>query len=153
MLFIIVLLFIVVPMTVFLHEVGHGLVARVMKIDGVEVVIGTGPMLVSFQFGGIHFQFHAIYFFGAYTTNLSAHEVSEWQRGLISLGGPLVNVGVAILAYLLLDMNHMISELFVLFNVWVGLVNLIPYKLLKRESDGLIFIKSMYKEIRLIKTK
>ncbi|MFC4323563.1 site-2 protease family protein [Litchfieldia salsa] len=153
MLSIIVLLFLVVPITIFLHECGHIIIAKLMKLDGLEIVIGSGPSLLLFFVIGIKVQINMVYFVGGYSTNTSVQEIKEWQKGLISLGGPLLNLFLAIVFFMLFNMNHMVDELLVLFNVWVGIVNLIPYKLMKKESDGYVFVKSMYHELKAANTK
>ncbi len=153
MLFISLLVLVVVPITNFFHETGHIFIAKLFNLKGSDIVIGTGPKLISFNLLETNVQFNLFYFLGGYSTNVSEGEITNWQRGLISLGGPLINIMVASLLLISNLPYSMLVELFILFNLWVGLVNLVPYKFLNRESDGFVFLTSIYKEIKLIRMK
>ncbi|WP_078544129.1 site-2 protease family protein [Litchfieldia alkalitelluris] len=154
MLFIIYLLLLIVPVTNLFHEMGHALCAKLFKLSEIHIGIGTGKLLYRFKIVGIVINIHMLYFIGAYTTNEgSTNEIPQWQKGLISLGGPFINIVISIIVLLVTTQESMFFELFILFNLWVGLMNLLPYRIKKRESDGLIFLKSMLHELKAIKTK
>ena len=147
MLLFVILLIVIVPITNFIHEWGHILLARSLKVTGTMIELGVGPKICSFRLLGCQCQINAVYFLGAQSFNESDEVISNWNKGLIALGGPLGNLFIAILLSISITIEDKAIWLFMLFNFWVGFVNLLPFKFFKKESDGLIFTKVLVQEM------
>jgi len=139
----IVLIFVIVPITNFLHELGHILIAKFYSVKGTMIVIGSGRKLFHFTLFNTKVFIHAVYFIGALSTNESQEKITNWQKGLISLGGPFLNIGIGTCIYFSGFYHNQFVLLFMLFNMWVGVLNVLPFKISKRESDGYVFVKSL----------
>lgn len=145
-------LFVTVPVVNFLHELGHVFTSRIFGMTNTVLHLGTGPCLFRFQIVGIEINIHLVFFIGALSFSEYDEELQEWKRGIISIGGPLLNVMIALIS-LLLDVNENFHwELFILFNLWVGIVNMIPFKMKEKHSDGYLFIQTMYRQIKCLIT-
>ena len=100
---------------VMLHELGHFLAARATGVPVAEFAIGFGPKLFSHtgKKNGVLFSLRALPF-GGYCRFYADDENGDadnpgaysrqkiWKRALISVGGPLFNMLVAVLALFLL---------------------------------------------------
>ena len=95
----------IMTILVFVHELGHFLAARYFGV-GVEVFsVGFGPRLWSVRRSGIEYRISAIPFGGyvkmsgtASRCEATAHDFdskTRWQRFLILLAGPVMNIAFA----------------------------------------------------------
>ncbi|MCH1625587.1 site-2 protease family protein [Ferdinandcohnia quinoae] len=143
-------LFLSVPLTNLLHEVGHVSGAKFLGIKGSQIQLGTGPKLFHFHVKETKVDVMLAYFIGAYSTNEYQGRLQEWKRGVISLSGPILNIIVVVIMTILGLTETTSLRLFILFNLWVGGVNIIPFKIKEKESDGYIFVKAL---VNLVKGK
>jgi Zn-dependent protease len=150
MLLFVILLVVIVPISNFIHEYGHILIARTLKVNGTIIEIGVGPTFSSFRLFGCQCRINTVYFLGAQSFNESDTEVSNWNKALIALGGPLGNLVIACLLSVIITNDNQTVRLFMLFNFWVGFVNLLPFRFFKKESDGYIFTSMLFQELKLI---
>ena len=146
----VLLLIVIVPISNFIHEYGHVLMAQTLKVNGTIIEIGVGQRIISFRFFGCQCRINTVYFLGAQSYNESDIEVSNWNKALIALGGPLGNLVIACLLSVFITNDNQTVRLFILFNFWVGFVNLVPFRFLKRESDGFVFTSMLFQELKLI---
>lgn len=136
------------PITHLFHEMGHLLMAKIMLVPGGNVVIGKGKVLFSFSFFETTFHIHQWFFLGGSTTFASVDKIPVWRRCLIYLGGPLMN---GLCAFALLTpgfgyAEHWTTVWFqwlLLMNIWVCIVNLIPFQQRGKKSDGKLFIETI----------
>lgn len=95
---------------IFIHEFGHYLFARLFKIEVEEFGFGFPPrMLKLFTFQGTEFTLNWIPF-GAFVRPKGENDPDQkggladaaaWKRLLVFLGGPLMNLGMAVLIFAL----------------------------------------------------
>lgn len=139
----ILLLLVIVPITNLLHELGHIVMARLLKADHAILELGMGSELLSFSCFNTHIKIRTIFFVGAMSTNESDIELSYLKKALIAIGGPLSNT-ILVLCLIQFDPFSQLFHLMVLFNIWVALFNLIPFKLGQKRSDGYQFIQMLF---------
>ncbi|TDQ40412.1 M50 family metallopeptidase [Aureibacillus halotolerans] len=124
----------VVPLTIVIHEMAHAISARIMGASEATIVIGGGKILLQLQCFQVLFQLRLFWFLGAYSKT-NADQLSSVAKITISFAGPAVNL---LIALLLFDGEH--SDTFLnltaAFNLWIGIVNLVPFKVGSRSSDG-----------------
>ena len=134
---ILLFLFIFAPLTILIHEFGHVLGAMVMRATHIEMMIGTGKKIFTLTGRKWKLSLHLLYFLGAHTSCERQPFFSKIERIIISSSGPLLNGIVGFFLHYYIPLNHlMIWELFVLFNFWLFLINLIPYRIGGKPSDG-----------------
>ncbi|KGP93306.1 hypothetical protein N780_12850 [Pontibacillus chungwhensis BH030062] len=134
--------FIVAPFCLLLHELGHSLLARTAGADRVEVFLGIGPS-VKFQINP-SFRIHIAswYFLGAMASYDKREGFSPGDRMAISLGGPLFSLGGAVISWgIYLYAPYPIVSLMLVFNCWLFIINLIPFSVKGKQSDGYLVIK------------
>ena len=133
----IVFILIIVPISLFIHELGHLLGAKHLKADRVTVSIGIGKELYSFVYKNLHFNIYMFIMFQAYTDSERNPRFTDKEYAFITLMGPifsLILTGVS--GVLLIKITSEVLTYFFFFNLWLSVVNLIPFKIKNQKSDG-----------------
>ncbi|WP_099158414.1 site-2 protease family protein [Virgibacillus ndiopensis] len=137
------LILFIAPISTIFHELGHIVGAKLVKAESVTLSIGTGNEVYNFNHKRIQIRLHALYFLGgvAYSERNIPYKSGEiiW----ITLCGPIFNGVVAILVSVLFDLTNGFSQLLVLFNSWLAIVNIIPFKIKEKQSDGYTIIQTI----------
>ncbi|WP_079530176.1 site-2 protease family protein [Halobacillus hunanensis] len=138
------LLVIVSPLGLFIHEFGHVVFGLWFGADRSTLVTGSGRMILSKTFGKLTLQLNLLFFIGGYSFNEKQVAFNPWQQAGISLGGPLLNIIFAAGLFIsdLIQYGQIIQLLF-WFNLYLALVNMIPFRIKERESDGFRFLKGL----------
>ena len=101
-----------INLIIFIHEMGHFLVAKYFRVTVTHMTIGLGTVLYTRVFRGIHWRF-ALLPLGGYVTLLDTqtnivpktqyHKTfnaqKTWKKICIYLAGPLVNLLTAVILY------------------------------------------------------
>ncbi len=146
-LFIIFCFFTIIPLTTLLHELGHYFMTKFYFVDNVTISVGSGKKLIHFKFKSLTFVLRIFPYGGATFFELTSY-LSPLKQIWISLGGPLLNGFIAILLFSQvlgndLDFITLWLQWFALFNLWVCVMNLIPYKIGTFYSDGWVIVKAI----------
>ncbi len=149
----IIVILILFPISTFLHEMGHYITARMTGIKATEIRMGLGPAILKIKRPTLNLEVGLFFFLGAYTVSQGSEQTGDFQRLLISLNGPLVNLVLAIYAYLILktpqgDVYEALVSLFAFINMWIAIGNLIPFQIKGRKSDGWIVFESLWNVIK-----
>lgn len=148
---IITFLLFIAPFTIIIHEIGHMAGAIIVKADNVHLSIGQGKKVFTVSLRKLVIHIHAIFFMGGQATSKREKPYGPMDILLITISGPLMNVFLASAIYFLFKVHS--SDyilLFIFFNLWVGLGNLIPFKIREKYSDGYIIFHTLinYDKIR-----
>src|SRR5690625_1450741 len=131
------LIVIVVPIGTFVHELGHGIVATFAKADSVTLYIGFGKRVKTMVFNRFTIHLHLVFFIGGLTESKRTPVYSAKEKALIAMGGPACNAILAVLFIILFyPTNNPYIQVFILFQAWLMLINIIPYKRKGKNSDG-----------------
>jgi len=139
----------IVLLGTFIHELGHALAARIIAFKRVRLSIGSGKELTSFQFLHIEWKFHMICILGGYTSYETPRTYHPLDVAFVAMMGPIFN-GIT---FLLIDLftDKLISTslyVFLLFNGWMFLANIVPLKWKEKQSDGYLVLKMILQHIR-----
>lgn len=143
------LLLIVAPIGTIIHEGGHLIGAKTMKADRIVISIGYGRKLFAITFKNIQINIRVYYFIGGHVENKRKipYKLAEmiWIIGF----GPFLNGIFAVIFYILYQLapSEYVYLLF-LFNLWLALINVIPFKIKEKQSDGYIIFNLLRKQIR-----
>lgn len=87
------------------HEFGHFLMAKHYGVEVKEFSIGFGPKLFGTVKNGTAWNFRAL-LLGGYCgiEDEAIYKQSPWHRIAIFLAGPMVNFGLAVIAWIIMDM-------------------------------------------------
>lgn len=142
--FVLPLLFLVAPVSIVMHEIGHLLGAKIVKADYLNLSIGQGKRLFSFSGETFIITVHALYFLGGETKSKRKQPYKPLDILLITAGGPIVNLLLVFVFYVIYSVYPFkYILLLILFNLWLGLGNLIPFKIRGKCSDGYIIFKAI----------
>jgi hypothetical protein len=133
----------------FVHELGHFITAKVLRLKKLVLVMGKGRTIFAVQTINMRIEVNLLFFLGGYTTSDARAVPSYWKQSLIAVGGPMFNLLVVVFTLLLVRLIDANSTFFISFivpiiamNLWIGAVNLLPFKWNGKESDGWSFIKN-----------
>lgn len=144
------LVFIGAPMSMVIHEFGHALGAFLVKSDQINIHIGSGKTLFTVTLKNIHLHVHTLLMFGGFTNYERPNIYQRRELLFITILGPMSNFFFAFI-FILIHINKNSSMLVILFlfNIWLGVMNILPYQLKGRASDGLIafrLCRQIYRE-------
>lgn len=137
------LIVIVVPIGTIVHELGHGIVAYIIKADSVVLHIGVGKHIKTFAFKRFMIQLNALFFIGGLTESNRIPIYNAKEKIWIALGGPACNAILVVLFTILFYPTHNpYIQLFILFQLWLMLINIIPFKRKGKQSDGYTIVQT-----------
>lgn len=142
---IVYLLLVVAPIGMIIHECGHAFGAKIIRANRITLTIGLGKQLFTFMLSNICVKIHAIYFMGGFTKTNRHTSYTNKDVFWITIFGPLNNALFAVIFFYLnvVFINPYIRLLF-LFNLWLAVINLIPFKFKGKQSDGYILLDSLH---------
>lgn len=136
----------ILPLTIFLHELGHFFLAYICNGKNITVTIGVGKRLGHFKWKNGMLIVKKFPFGGNTTYELTMNK--KLERFFISVGGPLLNGMVAF--FLLLPgfgsgVEYMTIwfQWLAIFNLWMFVFNIVPYKLKTYYSDGWLALQAL----------
>ncbi len=139
-----ILIIIIVPPSMFFHEIGHACFASMRGVPRIDVGIGFGKEFFSFRIRNVHVHLSLFFLFGAYASYSGEDDLTYGDKALISLGGPLFSMAAALLCWWgFFEFRFNLLFTFMFFNAWLALINLIPYKIKHKKSDGYAFIEAI----------
>lgn len=141
------LVIVISPISLFIHEWGHVIGAKFIHAEYIKLSIGMGkPLCRLLCFRNVIIEVNQIFFLGASTESKRNKPLLAKDHILISFMGPLVSLIVAILCYYLAwFLKDTYLYLTALFNLWLSIINSIPFKFGRRQSDGYTILKWLLK--------
>src|SRR5699024_2776953 len=121
----IILILLITPISLLFHELGHLLGSKHLKADRIVISLGSGKKI----FLMIMFQVH--------THSERQPKFNNKELAFITAMGPLFSLILTVfLGLLLCVITSEIIIYFFLFNLWLTITNLIPFKFKNQMSDG-----------------
>jgi len=141
----IIFVMIFVPLSQFTHELGHAIVAKHFQANLVKIYLGKGKLVIHKKVFGIYIYIYAFIWVGAYTTGERNDPYKTAEKVLISVAGPICNglLAVILLILYISGYNNIVIQLTFAFNIWLCLINCIPFKIGQMESDGYTIYKML----------
>lgn len=132
----------------FVHELGHFIMTRIMGYKVRLMLLGSGPVLKVFRLGRFFLVVKLLPFAGLIHPEITLAKNVRKKFACIVLAGPLINLTVAVgAAYLLyyssLTLSPTTTEVmwsWLVANAYFGITNLIPFRIAEKSnffrSDG-----------------
>ncbi len=124
----------VAPLGLLIHELGHVIPTILLGRGEAVLHLGTGSVLFRGDWGRFHLRVHRIFFLGGHTESSCNERYNRWQKGAVTLGGPSLNMLVFLFSFSLLQIEEL--HIFMLFNLYLAVFNLLPYSWKGKCSDG-----------------
>lgn len=147
-LFLIVYLIIfVAPISLLLHELGHVIGAILIKSETIKLVIGSGKEVIQINGSStLQISIHQWFFWGAFTESVQSSPVQPRKVVIVAVLGPAFSLLWAFLFYYVTSfIAHPLLQLFFFFNLWIGVINILPFKIGIKQSDGYTIIRTLLK--------
>ncbi|MFD1360604.1 M50 family metallopeptidase [Lentibacillus salinarum] len=138
------LVFIVAPAGTAVHEIGHVMAAGILGADRMTLSIGTGLTVYRSSWHKTAVSIQLLFFLGGMASSERKVPYRKREQIMIAAFGPLTSLSAAFLCaglYAIFPTNYLL--LLVLFNVWLALVNMIPFRFGGKQSDGYTIYKTM----------
>ncbi|MFD1039233.1 M50 family metallopeptidase [Virgibacillus byunsanensis] len=141
------LILIVAPIGSIVHELGHALGARILSANHVILSIGTGKKLFHYSCKYLDVAIHPIYFIGGHSYSERGNPYKNHELIWISICGPISNGLFSLLFFYVYNLfPNSYIQLLILFNLWLALVNMIPFQFNGKQSDGYTVFKRILKK-------
>jgi len=148
---VLLLVFIIAPISTLLHELGHVLGAKWSKADSIILSIGSGYKIAAFSCKRIRVSLHLLFFLGGMAYNERNKPYKSREIIIISLCGPVSNVIAAAVVFYFAGFSYGFVRAFILFNIWLAVINLIPFHLNGKQSDGYTIVKAILNRYKTCK--
>ncbi|SFF62630.1 hypothetical protein SAMN05216353_103192 [Halobacillus alkaliphilus] len=136
------LLFLIAPLGLFIHEMGHVLFAMIFRAEKSYIIIGAGRTIYNFRVGKLQVYVRMFFFNGGHSINEKTPSFSFKEKAWISMGGPLLNGVVASLLFLRpVTEQPEVFFYFYLFNGYLAITNSFPFYIKGIKSDGYRFFQ------------
>ncbi len=137
----IILILIIVPISLLVHELGHLFGGKHLKADRVTISIGSGKNIYSFTFNEMTLNIYLMVMFHAHTHSERHPNFSNKEFAFITAMGPLFSlIFTSFFGLLLFVITSEVIFYFFLFNLWLTITNLIPFKFKNQKSDGYLIL-------------
>ncbi|GGB33889.1 hypothetical protein F3157_04880 [Virgibacillus dakarensis] len=131
------------PVSTMLHELGHVLGAKWAKADSITLSVGAGKKLITFSFKQIQIDVFTLFFLGGSAYSERNIPYKPMEKICISLAGPVSNGLAAAIVCVLFGSSNVFVQVLILFNIWLAVINIIPFKLNGKQSDGYTIVKTV----------
>ncbi|MCP3025804.1 site-2 protease family protein [Halobacillus sp. A5] len=137
------LLFVIAPIGLVIHETGHIIAGFLCGARYSVLSVGAGNSILRIKFQKLHIIVGRIYFLGGYSINVKDPDFSCLQKVWISLAGPFAN-SIVFLCFMNIKLGYENEVLlFSFFNLYMAVINMIPFKIGKRKSDGYLVLENL----------
>jgi len=133
-----ILVFIIAPFSLLFHEIGHLVGATLMRATTVRLMVGLGKPIFETTFGHVQVIIRRFFLMNSVTSTVRTSPFLKREKFMITIMGPLFSGMLTLIAYIAYTVfvPSEILYLFFLFNLWLVIINLIPFKIGHKQSDG-----------------
>lgn len=138
----------ILPLTILLHELGHFFTALLFQARNIKVKVGFGNKIGTMKMKEYSISFHYLPFIGSTFYELA--QPNDFKQVIISASGPILN-GIIAFGLILQGFGNDPSfitlwfQWFIIYNFFMFIMNLIPFKLGSYYSDGWIVLNAIRK--------
>lgn len=139
---------VIVPVSLFWHELGHLVGARIVRATHITLTIGIGKPILQRTYKNMTFVVNQLFLFHSLTETSSVKSLTRKNMVIITLMGPISSLILSLLTYsfYMLILPSTVILLTILFNLWLGVINLLPFKINERQSDGYTILQMIKNE-------
>lgn len=145
-LLIVTLIIIIAPFSLFFHELGHLVGAKLRSATKILLTIGVGKVVKVITIQNIDIHIRRFFIVNSFTSTVREQPYTNKEKVFITIMGPLFSCIIACVFYVLYYGFSSNPYFFVtfLFNAWLVCINLIPFKIDRKQSDGYIIMQILF---------
>ncbi|WP_339227924.1 site-2 protease family protein [Oceanobacillus sp. FSL K6-2867] len=141
------LILIIAPICTLIHELGHACGAKLAKADRIKLNLGIGKGHWTIAMNNLELTLRSIYFIGGVTESEREIPYKKSEIIWITFFGPMFNGVAATIIYIIYEVNpNSLLQLLFWFNVWMAVVNMIPFKIKGKQTDGFAILRLICRE-------
>ncbi|QTM99708.1 hypothetical protein ERJ70_10585 [Sediminibacillus dalangtanensis] len=138
------LVLVAAPAGVWIHESGHAIGSWFCRAEYMDLTLGAGKRIKEVRIGRkLTVHFHLLFTAGGHASSSRTHPYSRVEKVIISLGGPACNLAAGWLLMKFVFESNAWIRLFALYNLWIAMVNFIPFKWRGKKSDGYFVLRTI----------
>ena len=140
------LIFIAGPFSVLLHESGHAIASRVLSAKHITVSLGYGKKISTIVFERFQLNIHIVYFLGGLASSEREKPYKSSEIIWITISGPIAN-GLFTCVFYFIYVMYLNEYVFLLclFNLWLTVINIIPFRINGKQTDGYTILNEFFK--------
>ncbi|MBO1003092.1 site-2 protease family protein [Pseudogracilibacillus auburnensis] len=137
----------IAPISLLFHELGHVVGAILMKASFIRLTIGIGNKLWQGTFQHVQIIIRRFFLINSLTSTIREEPFERREKIMITLMGPVFSGLLAAIFYVMYHLFFSTYILYIvfLFNIWLMIINLLPFKIGQKQSDGYTIYKLIVK--------
>ncbi|WP_139186863.1 hypothetical protein [Sediminibacillus halophilus] len=145
LLVLIYLVLVAAPAGVLIHESGHVIGSWFCRAEHMNLSLGTGKRMKAVRIGRkLTIHFHLLLTAGGNASSVRTHPYSNMEKVVISMGGPACSLAAGWVLMQFVSEGNTWIRLFALYNIWIAMINFIPFKWRGKKSDGYFVFRAIY---------
>lgn len=139
------LFFLIAPASLLFHEIGHVIGAKWVQATSIQLTLGMGKELWEGDVGNVTVTVRSLFIINSYTSTMRESPFQKKEKIIISLMGPIFSGVLALCFYgvYIIFIHESTIFIFFLFNLWLFFINLLPFRIGQKESDGYTICRLM----------
>lgn len=140
------LIFIIAPISLLFHEIGHVIGASLANASSIRLTIGVGKPLWQGNVQNVQIIIRRLFLINSFTSTVRDEPFRNKEKIIITFMGPIFSGLLAAILYMIhyIFVPANLVYLFFLFNVWLVVINLLPFRIGQKQSDGYTIYKLIW---------
>lgn len=142
------LVFFIAPISLLFHEIGHVMGAKWANASSIQLTIGVGKKLWAGSISNLQITVRSLFMINSFTSTTRKNPYQRKEKIMITMMGPLFSGLLAIIIYgvYFIFIPSQMMYIFFLFNLWLVFINVLPFKIGQKQSDGYIIYTLLLKK-------
>lgn len=142
------LVFFIAPISLLFHEIGHVMGAKWANASSIQLTIGVGNKLWAGSISNLQITVRSLFMINSFTSTTRKNPYQRKEKIMITMMGPLFSGLLAIIIYgvYFIFIPSQMMYIFFLFNLWLVFINVLPFKIGQKQSDGYIIYTLLLKK-------
>src|SRR5699024_1811154 len=129
-------------------EIGHVMGAKWANASSIQLTIGVGNKLWAGSISNLQITVRSLFMINSFTSTTRKNPYQRKEKIMITMMGPLFSGLLAIIIYgvYFIFIPSQMMYIFFLFNLWLVFINVLPFKIGQKQSDGYIIYTLLLKK-------
>ncbi|QKY69240.1 site-2 protease family protein [Lentibacillus sp. CBA3610] len=134
------------PFGTLIHEIGHVLGAKLVSADKITLTMGAGSTIFRFVWNKTDISIRVLFFLGGMAGSERRMPYQSTEQIIIAALGPVSSIIASGLCYGLYNVYpNSYLLILLLFNLWIAVLNIVPFRIKDKKSDGFVICQAIRK--------